>query len=76
VLVRLKDGSEVYGLFHENSFAGSDPARRDIYIEAQFHVTEGGEWAPIEDTGGVLIMGDQIATIEFRNLVGENYVER
>jgi Family of unknown function (DUF6338) len=73
ILVRLKDGSEVYGFFHENSFASSDPARRDIYIEAQFQLTHGGEWAPVEDSGGVLIMGDQIATIEFRKLTEENY---
>lgn len=73
VLVTLKDGSRVHGLYHERSFAASDPNRRDLYIEAQFEPLESGEWAPLEDTGGVLIVADQIATIEFRRLEGASY---
>lgn len=73
VLATLKDGSEVYGLFHERSFAGTDPDRRDLYLEAQFRPLDSGEWAPLEDTGGVLIMADQIATIEFRKIEGTSY---
>jgi len=68
ILARLRDGSKVYGLFHQNSFAASDLENRDLYLEAQFRLTDGGEWAPVEDSGGVLIMADQIATIEFRNV--------
>jgi hypothetical protein len=68
VLVTLHDGSQLYGLFGSNSFAASDPEKRDLYLEAQFRVLDNGEWAPIEDTAGVLIAGDQISTIEFRHL--------
>jgi len=73
VLVTLKDGARLYGLFHSRSFAASDPEHRDLYLEAQFRPVEGGEWAPVEDTGGVLIMADQIAAVEFRKLAEEKY---
>ena len=62
------DGSEVYGLLGYQSFAGSDPRNRDIYFEASFRLLETEEWPPVEDTAGILIGADQIATIEFRNL--------
>ena len=67
----MKDGSPVYGLYHSRSFAASDPDRRDLYLEAQYRLLETGEWAPVEDTGGVLVMGNEIATIEFREFGGE-----
>lgn len=70
VVVTLVDGSRVYGLFGMRSFAGDDPAHRDLYLEAEFRPVETGEWAPVEDTAGVLIMSNQIAAIEFRQ-VGE-----
>ena len=70
VSVTLKDGSHVYGLFlnKEESFAGDDPEHRDLYLEATFRLLPNDEWAPVEDTGGVLIMADQIAVIEFRKI--------
>lgn len=69
VVVTLKDGSNIYGLYHSRSFASSDADRRDLYLEAQFQpVADTGDWAPIEDTSGVLIMGDQITAIEFRKV--------
>ena len=73
VVVRLKDGSRVFGLFHNRSFAASDPEQRDIYLEAQFRVLDGGEWAPVEDTDGVLIKSEEIALIEFRKVFGVEY---
>jgi len=73
VLVTLKDGSRLYGFFHSRSFAASDPEHRDLYLEAQFRLLDDGQWAPVEDTGGVLIMADQIAALEFRKLTEENY---
>jgi hypothetical protein len=67
--VSLKNGSVIYGLFAEGSFAGSDPERRDLFLEAAFRLLDTGDLAPEEDTQGVLIVADQIATIEFRNVV-------
>jgi Family of unknown function (DUF6338) len=68
MLVTLKNGSQVYGLFGKDSFAGDDPEFRDLYLQATFRLLPDGQWAPLEDTGGVLIMADQISTIEFRKI--------
>ena len=74
VVVTLKDGSQIYGFYGLKSFASSDAANRDLYLEAQFRpVEETGDWAPVEDTGGVLLMGDQIVAIEFRKLFEVDY---
>lgn len=69
VLVTFKGGERVYGLFHNRSFAGDDPSERDLYLEAVFKPTDSGEWAPVEDSEGILIKGDQIAAIEFRKFM-------
>jgi hypothetical protein len=68
VLVTLKDGSFVYGLFGKKSFASDDPDCRDLYLEAAYDQLADGQWAPREDTGGVLIMAGEISTIEFRKI--------
>ncbi len=68
VRVILRNGSTILGLYAEGSFVGSDPERRDLYLVATCRLLPTGEWALEEDTGGVLIMADQIATIEFRNV--------
>jgi hypothetical protein len=73
VLVTLKDGTRVYGLFGTRSFAASDPEKRDLYLEEQFRPMETGDWAPVEDTGGVLILADEIAAVEFRKIGEVNY---
>lgn len=70
-LVSLKDGSQVYGLCAGNSFAGDHPEFRDLYLEEAFELLDDGQWAPMDDTGGVLIMPDHIATIEFRKIISE-----
>jgi len=72
-LVTLKDGSQVRGLYGQRSFAGSDPQHRDLYLEALFHPVGTGDWAPVEDTAGILIMSDQIGLIEFRKIAEETY---
>ncbi len=73
VLVTLKNGEQVYGLFGTKSFAGDDPNHRDLYIEAVFRLLETEEWAPVEDSAGILIAPDEIAAIEFRKVEEESY---
>ncbi|MEK6676317.1 MAG: DUF6338 family protein [Planctomycetota bacterium] len=73
VKVRLRDGTNVYGWFGCQSFAGDDPHERDLYIEAAYRPNEHGEWVPIEDSGGIIVKADQIAAIEFRKDAEENY---
>ncbi len=68
VIVRLKDGSSVYGFMGLASFAGDEPEERDLFVEAVFTPTPDGHWQPASDTGGILIKGSEIATVEFRRL--------
>lgn len=72
-LVTLKNGSRLYGLYGLRSYAGSDPERRDLYLEAMFRVVQSGDWAPVEDTAGVLVMANEIAAIELKKLGEVNY---
>jgi hypothetical protein len=71
VTVTLKNGSRIFGLYGEHSRAGSDAERRDLYLEATFRLLPNGEWAPMEDTAGALIMPEQIAVLEFRKVTSE-----
>lgn len=73
VTVTLRDGARIHGFFGLQSFAGDDPEYRDLFIEAVFRVLETGEWAPVEDSGGVLITAEQIALVEFRKIEGIEY---
>lgn len=71
IIVRLKDGSSVYGFFGNRSFAGDDPAERDLLIEAVFRPNDDGHWQPVADTDGILIKASEIATIEFRRFASD-----
>jgi hypothetical protein len=66
VIVRLRDGSSVSGYLGARSFAGDDPDERDLFIEAVFVPSDDGHWQPVPDTGGILIKGSEIGSIEFR----------
>lgn len=66
LLVRLKDGGEVLGLYQDDSIAGSTDGERDLFIEKQYVLTANGEWAEKERSRGILIKADQIAWVEFR----------
>lgn len=68
LLVTLKDGTYVYGFFGKKSFASDDPDCRDLFLETAYEQLPDGQWAPLRDTAGVLIMGDEISRIEFRKV--------
>jgi Family of unknown function (DUF6338) len=69
-VVTLRDGSVVYGRFGPSSFAGDDP--KDIYLE-KIYKQENHGFTSTEDNYGILILAEQIATIEFyRETGGEN----
>ncbi len=64
VLVTLKDGTRFAGFCGSESFISSDPAERDIYIQAIYDVGTDDTWTP-RGENGVLIGANQIRTIEF-----------
>jgi hypothetical protein len=65
VLVTLKDGTQIPGLYGGNSFTSSDPEKRDMYLERVFEWAEDGkQWV---DRGEVsmLVLAGEIKTVEF-----------
>jgi Family of unknown function (DUF6338) len=72
VLIRLKDGTEIAGYFGARSMASSEPERKDIYIERVYQVPEDGRpWREVDHSRGMYIDGSQIASIEFRDVSGQ-----
>ena len=63
----------MFGLFGYRSFAGSDASERDLYLEALYKSAESEKWACIDGTGGILAKGDEIATVEFKQLSEVQY---
>ena len=63
VIVTLKDGTRFRGFYGKNSFASSDPQRRDVYIEWIYDVDENGYW--IYRGKGLLVATGEIKTVEF-----------
>ena len=64
ILVRLKDGSQVAGYFGGKSFASSDPAERDLYVEQVWSI-ENGRWTKESPGKGILLSRGEISSIEF-----------
>ena len=65
VLVTLADGSTVAGVFSARSFASSDAAERDLFLEQLYKVEDDGPWQPVPMNRGVWIRGEAIRAIEF-----------
>lgn len=76
MLIHLKDGSLVGGVYHVKSFASSYPAPEDIYLQEVWRVDEQGAFIEkIPQSIGMLVTRDLIEYIEmyiFRNEEGEN----
>jgi hypothetical protein len=66
VLVTLANGDTVAGLFGEASFASSDPAERDIYIEEIWDVPDDGDaWIRREERQGILLPAKEVRHVQF-----------
>lgn len=62
--ITLKDGSRVSGWCGLDSFIGSDPKDRDLYIEQVYDVDEQGNWTMRTPGKGIYIAGGEVRTIE------------
>jgi hypothetical protein len=64
IVVRLKDGTKVAGLYHSDSFSSSNPANEQIYLEESWILNDdGGFERPVNGTAGVIVLSD-IAYVE------------
>jgi len=66
VIINLKNGIKIGGKYDENSFSSSYPSKEQIYLEEVWKLdSEGVFLGPIERSKGIIILGDDISSIEF-----------
>jgi hypothetical protein len=65
VIITLKNGNKVAGKYSANSFTSSAPAKEQIYLESAWVLNEDGGFERERDnSAGILILGDEISTLE------------
>ncbi len=65
VIVHLKDGRRIGGLYGANSFASSYPANEQIYLEEVWKLDETGKFIErIDRSGGILLSKEDFEAIE------------
>ena len=70
IIVTLKDGARIGGRFDSKSFASSAPAPEQLFLEECWNINEdGGFEIARTDSGGILILGNEIKTVEFFNII-------
>lgn len=76
VVITLKSGERVGGYYGKNSFASGHPSPLQVYLEAAWEVNEyGGLERKLTDTNGILVMQDEIRTLNFYNVTFPVQVE-
>ncbi|MGC9222968.1 MAG: DUF6338 family protein [Terracidiphilus sp.] len=66
IIVHLKNGLRIGGRFATHSFASSNPAEEQIYLEEVWTLDEEGRFLKkIEQTRGIIIMQNEIRAVEF-----------
>jgi len=65
ILVTLKDGTRIGGIWDEKANASSDPTERDLFLPRPYRVDTEGNWTETPGSMGMLIKADQLALIEF-----------
>lgn len=76
IIVTLKNGKRIAGMYGENSFASSAPAEEQIYLEQEWVLNEeGGFERPASQSAGIIVLASEIETVEFY-YSGENTNEQ
>lgn len=66
VIINLKTDEKVGGSYSGKSFASSFPSKEQIYLEELWEIDKNGKFIKkLDRTNGILILGDQIKSIEF-----------
>ena len=66
IIVTLKSGEKIGGMYGLNSFASSMPSEEQIYLEEQWILNkDGGFDRKAEQTLGIIILSSEIRSIEF-----------
>lgn len=68
VIVHLKDGKKIAGIYDTKSFASAFPEKEQIYLEEVWKLDDNGVFIePIKRSAGIIILGEEIVSIEFFN---------
>lgn len=68
VIVNLKNGEKIAGMYGLNSFASSAPAEEQIYLEEHWLLNEDkGFERPVNQTSGIIILTSEILSVELIN---------
>jgi hypothetical protein len=66
IIVHLRDGRLIGGLYGYTSFASSYPAEEQIYLETVWKLNENGNFEkPLDKSQGIVILKDEILAVEF-----------
>ena len=65
LLVTLRDGGKVAGVFGQRSLASVSASEGDVYLEQAYDIGQDGGWTPRPNNRGVWIRASEIALIEF-----------
>lgn len=69
VIVSLKDGKRIGGLYDSQSFASSAPAVEQLYLQEAWELnSDGGFERPRSDSAGIMILAPDILSVEFFNV--------
>jgi hypothetical protein len=72
VLVTFKDGKQVAGRYDSRSFSSASPAPEQLYLEEAWALNdEGGFERPRTNSAGILVLGSEIRSVEFINVLQE-----
>lgn len=65
IIATLKDGKKIGGLYGCESFASSAPAPEQLYLEQAWELNNDGYFErPRENTAGIMILADDVVTLE------------
>jgi hypothetical protein len=65
VIVTLKNGQQVAGIYGAESFASAFPHKEQIYLEKEWVLAADGTFDhEVKNTKGVIILGDEIMMVE------------
>nr|WP_215889753.1 DUF6338 family protein [Acidithiobacillus ferrooxidans] len=69
VIVTLKDGTRLGGLYDTESFASSAPAPEQIYLQETWILNDDGGFERAKtNTAGIIILSSDITAVEFFNV--------
>jgi hypothetical protein len=69
ILLHLKSGQILGGLYTDKSFASAYPEKEDLYLSELWRLNEKGEFQePVENSGGLLVNFEEVSFIEIFKL--------